>query len=119
MQPGVEDSEVILGFRRKELRQLLVTGHGQARESGGAHPEDLLPVRKQVQPLASPTTLFLAGLLLDRMKEPDPAPAFLTTEADCMSQRQSVGGIEGNRPVCFNKRVGRDSLPNECGCGGT
>lgn len=38
LPPGVEkDSEVTLGFNGKEFHELLVTGHGQVRESGGTH----------------------------------------------------------------------------------
>lgn len=85
MQPGVEkDSEVTLGFSGKGFHELIVTGHGQARDSGGAHAGHLLPVTKQVQ--LSPPTCSLAGLLLERIKEPDPAPAFLTTKADHMTK---------------------------------
>lgn len=68
-----------------------MTGHEQARESGGTHTEYLLPVMRQIQLFVSlhlsPTTFFLAGFLLERMKELDPVPAFLATKADHKTKR--------------------------------
>ena len=80
LPPSAEkDSEVALGFNAKEFHELLATGHKQARESGRTHTEYSPPVRRQSQPFVtlklSPATFFLAGLLLERIKEqPDSTP---------------------------------------------
>ena len=80
LPPSAEkDSEVALGFHGKDFHELLVTGHKQARESGRTHMEYSPPVMRQSQLFVtlklSPTTFFLAGLLLERIKEqPDSTP---------------------------------------------
>lgn len=118
LPPSAEkDSEVALGFNGKDFHELLVTGHKQARESGRTHMEYSPPVMRQSQLFVtlklSPTTFFLAGLLLERIKEqPDSTPGWL------YNQVSSVGGVVGNRVVCFSlisKSVWGDPLcPKAC-----
>ena len=91
LPPGVEkDSEVTLGFNGKEFHELLVTLVMGKPRRVAVHTEYLPPVMRQLQLFVALkltlTTFFLAGLLLERMKEPDSTSAFLTTKVDSISK---------------------------------